>query len=171
MCPDWGTVLWLGCVSTGVLLVPLHTSQVSCSSAGLWGFSIHVLLNNQPLCCANWMCVCDQPLCSFVVCVSAKNHCRNLLSSCPFQDAGEMEPARLSTLRQAWEGCQCGSACFGIRKCFSPTLYRKRVHVSQAAFSSVVCSLRPWPPAGVALRSRGTSNEKVQPYFLNSSSF
>lgn len=63
MCPDHGSVLWFGCVPTGVLLVPLHMNQVSCSSAVLWGFSIHVLLNNRPLCCATG-CVSVARLCA-----------------------------------------------------------------------------------------------------------
>lgn len=125
------------------------------------------------------LCVAQLDVClwpAFVqlgVCISAKSIAKISFSSCSFQDVGEMEPDRLSILRQAWQRCQCGSACFGIRKkgLFSPTLHRKRVHVSQAAFSSVVCSLRPWPSVRAALRSRGTSNEKTQPYFLNSSSF
>lgn len=90
----------------------------------LWcvrGFFYPCVTEQSALVLCNWLCVCGQPLCS-LVCISAKTHCKNLLSSCPFQDVGEMEPARLSTLRQAWEGGQCGSACFEIRKkgLFSP---------------------------------------------------
>lgn len=143
MCPDRGTALWLGCVPTGALLVPSHTNQVPCSSGVLLGFSIHVLLNNQPLCCTTG-CVSVASLCAARCAWVPKIIAKICFLLACFKMSGGWSQPGWAPSDKLKRGVSVALPALGLGKRARFPLHRigNRVHVSQAAFSSVV--LHAW---------------------------